>query len=368
MTRFRFVTLVILLAAAPLQGQTQPTTTVGGYGEFIFAKPSGGTASADVARVVVYLAHTFDERLAFRSELEVEHARLEAGGSAGEVAFEQAFLDYRLSDRFTLRSGLVLVPVGIINETHEPATFNGVVRPAADHDLIPATWREIGVGALGNFGGGWSWRAYLVNGLKAEGFSAAQGIREGRQEGQGASFAGVGVTGRLEWARPGLKLGLSGFHGGSADTNTAVGSGVFGAPVTILAADARWESGPWTARALLVNVAVPDAGKINAAFGGTVAERSRGGYVEGAFDLLHLLNPGSPSRLDLFTRIERVNTQATMPTGTAADRSLDRTIVTSGVTFRPLSTVAFKADYQLLRTDSGVGEGETFDLGLGFSF
>ncbi len=368
MPRLLSTLLLAFLIAAPLQGQTQSSTTVGGYGEIIFARPNGGTASADVARVVVYLAHTFDERLAFRSELEVEHARIEAGGSAGEVAFEQAYLDYRLSDRFTLRSGLVLVPVGIINETHEPPTFNGVGRPAADHDLIPATWREIGIGALGNFGGGWSWRAYVMNGLKAEGFSAAEGIRAGRQEGQEASFAGVGVTGRLEWARPGLKIGLSGFHGGSADTNSAVGTGAFGAPVTVLAADARWESGPWTARALLVNVAVPDAGKINAAFGGTVAERSRGGYVEGAYDLLHLLAPASTARLDAFTRVEKVNTQARMPTATAADESLDRTIVTSGLTFRPLSTVAFKADYQVLRTASGVGEGETFDLGIGFSF
>ncbi|MEP6744451.1 MAG: hypothetical protein ABJB33_03065, partial [Gemmatimonadota bacterium] len=294
--------------------------------------------------------------------------RIEAGGSEGEVALEQAFLDYRFSDRFTLRTGLVLIPVGIINETHEPPTFNGVARPAADHDLIPSTWRELGVGVLGRLGDGWSWRAFIVNGLKADRFSAAEGIRGGRQEGQKASFANYGLTARVEWARPGLKVGVSGFHGGSAGTDTLVGSGSFGAPVTVVAADARWESGPWSARALLVNVAVPDAERINSTYGSTVSTRSQGGYIEGAFDLLHLLAPGRPARLDAFTRFEKVNTQAQMPNGATADGSLDRTIVTSGLTFRPLSNVAFKADYQIVRTASGASEKEQFDLGLGFSF
>lgn len=368
MSRFIAPAVLLLAAAAPLAAQGRPATSLGGYGEFHFTDPSNATPTADIARVVLYLSHTFDERLTFRSELEVEHARIEAGGSEGEVALEQAFLDYRFSDRFTLRTGLVLIPVGIINEIHEPQTFNGVIRPVADRNLIPSTWREIGLGALGQLGGGWSYRAYIVNGLRAEGFSADAGIRGGRQEGQKASFANYAITGRLEWARPGLKVGLAGFHGGSAGVDTLVGEGSFGAPVTMVAADARWDSGPWSARALLVNVAVPEAEQINAAYGGGVATRSQGGYLEGAYDLLHLLAPGSSARLDLFSRFEKVNTQASMPSGTAADASLDRTFVTSGLTFRPVAEVAFKADYQIRRTGSGAGEGEQFSLGVGFGF
>src|SRR5207244_3749257 len=93
----------------------------------------------NLARFVVYLAHSFDERLAFRSELEVEDAKIEGGQAGGEVSLEQAYLDYRLGDWITLRTGLVLPPVGIINETHEPSTFNGVERPGFDHDVIPTT-------------------------------------------------------------------------------------------------------------------------------------------------------------------------------------------------------------------------------------
>jgi hypothetical protein len=110
---------------------------------------------------------------------------VEGGTAGGEVSLEQAYLDYRLGDRLTLRTGLVLVPVGIINETHEPPTFNGVDRPGFDNDVIPTTWREIGLGAVGPVpgggggGGGLAYRVYLVNGLLAQGFSAGEGLREG---------------------------------------------------------------------------------------------------------------------------------------------------------------------------------------------
>ena len=368
MLRSRSALFALLLAATPLAAQTQPTTTVGGYGEIHFTDPSGGPASADVSRIVLYLAHTFDDRLSFRSELEVEHARIEASGTEGEVAFEQAYLDYRFSERFTLRTGLVLIPVGMINETHEPPTFNGVERPTVDHDVIPTTWREIGVGALGRFGNGWSYRAYLVNGLRAEGFTADEGIRGGRQEGQKASFANYAVTGRLEWARPGLKVGVAGFFGGTADTNSAIAEGAFGAPIALIAVDARWESGPWSARALLANVSIARAEEINGVFGADVGSRIQGGYIEGAYDLLAALAPQAEARLDAFVRYERLNTQADVPTGVIADEANDRTIYSGGLTFRPVSTVAFKADYQLFRNAAQAGQGERFDLGIGFSF
>src|SRR5207249_2229419 len=143
-----------------------------------------------------------------------------------------------------------------INETHEPPTFNGVERPGFDHDVIPTTWREIGLGAVGTIpgGSGLAYRVYLVNGLRADGLSAAEGIREGRQEGRQASFANPSFTGRVEWGRPGVKIGGSFWYGGTADTNEAVGTGSFGAPVALLSADARYESGPLALRAVVANI------------------------------------------------------------------------------------------------------------------
>src|SRR5439155_20583851 len=136
-------------------------------------------------------------------------------------------------------------PIGIINEPPEPPTFNGVDRPAFDRDVIPTTWREIGVGVLGSVPAiaGLGYRLYLVNGLKAEGFSAEQGIREGRQEGKEASFSNPSLTGRLEWAQPGLQVGGSFWYGGTANQDSVLGHRTFAAPITLVSAAARHEVG-----------------------------------------------------------------------------------------------------------------------------
>ena len=185
--------VALLLAVPPLAAQEEESTTIGGYGEVHYTNATGPDTPGEVnvKRFVVFLAHSFNERVAFRSELEVEDTKVEGGEAGGEVALEQVYLDYRFSPAFTLRAGLVLPPIGIINETHEPPTFNGVERPLFDQDVIPTTWRDIGVGAVGTLSeaSGLSYRVYLLNGLRAEGFTADQGIRGGRQEGKEASFA-----------------------------------------------------------------------------------------------------------------------------------------------------------------------------------
>jgi hypothetical protein len=364
------VAAALACAASPLA--TQESTTLGGYGEIHYTNRAGPNTPADVnlRRFVIYLAHTFSDRLAFRSELEVEDAKVEGGSAGGEVALEQAFLDYRLSDRLTVRTGLVLPPVGIINETHEPPTFNGVERPAFDHDVIPTTWREIGVGILGTLpvAEGLSYRVYLVNGLRADGFSDAEGIREGRQEGREASFANPSLTGRLEWVRPGLRVGGSFWYGGTTAGDTLLGTGTFDAPITLLSADGRYEVGGLSLRGVVASIGVSDADTINALYGAAVGSRITGGYVEAAYDLLHFTNAGSSQRLNGFLRHERYDTQASVPAGTTRDRGFARRITTLGLAYKPMPNAVFKGDYTVLRTAAGTGEGETLRLGVGYQF
>jgi hypothetical protein len=284
------------------------------------------------------------------------------------VGIEQAYLDYRLKDWITLRTGLVLVPIGIINETHEPPTFNGVERPAFDHDVIPTTWREIGIGALGAIPGvaGLSYRLYLLNGLKAEGFSSGEGIREGRQEGQHASFANPSLTGRLEWARPGLKIGASFWYGGTANADSALGAGTFAAPMTLFSVDARYDMGGASFRAVVATIGV-DATAINARFSNDVGSRIAGGYVEAAYNILTPLAPHSSQQLNAFVRIERYDTQAAVPAG-VRDPFYARRVTTVGVSYKPTYNTVFKGDYQLLHNRGGAGEGEVLSLGVGYQF
>jgi len=350
----------------------QERTTVGGYGEIHYTNPTGPSSPAEVnlARFVIYLAHSFSDKLAFQSELEVEDAKIESGVAGGEVGVEQAYLDYHLADWLTLRTGLVLAPIGIINETHEPPTFNGVERPAFENDVIPTTWREIGVGAVGTIpgGAGLSYRVYLLNGLKAEGFSSDEGIREGRQEGQHASFANPSLTGRLEWARPGLKIGGSFWYGGTANADSALGTGSFAAPITLLSADARYEVAGASFRAVVATISVSDAAAINARFGADVGSRIAGGYVEAAYNVLTRLAPKSSQQLNAFVRLERYDTHAAVPAGTTKNLLFARRITTVGLSYKPTFNTVFKGDYQLLRNGSGAGEGEVLSLGVGYQF
>jgi len=181
--------LFVVMAPYPLRIlAAQERTTVGGYGEVHYSNPTGPKTPpvVNLARFVVYLAHSFDDRLAFRSELEVEDAKIEGGRRAGRSRSSRPTSITALRTGSPLRTGLVLPPVGIINETHEPPTFNGVDRPGFDHDVIPTTWREIGVGAVGTIAGGsgLAYRVYVVNGLRADGLSAGEG--SGRDARRGA--------------------------------------------------------------------------------------------------------------------------------------------------------------------------------------
>jgi hypothetical protein len=369
---------ILLLPAActllsiPLLAQDSETTSIGGYGEVHYTNATGPNTPGviNVRRFVVYLAHSFSEHLSVRSELELEDAKLEGGQAGGEVALEQLYLDYLLSPAFTLRAGLVLPPVGILNEVHEPPTFNGVERPSFDQAVLPTTWRELGIGAVGALPGasGLSYRLYLVNGLKAAGFDAVSGIRGGRQEGKEASFANPSLTGRLEWVRPGLRLGGSFWYGGSANQDPALGTGSFDNAVALISADARYDRGPLMFRGVLANISIADAEAINAAYGGQVGSRIAGGYVEAAYNVLSLLAPASAQRLNAFLRYEHFDTQAAVPAGVVKDESLARRITTMGLSYKPLYNVVFKGDYQLQRAKAGLGEGELLSLGVGYQF
>ena len=101
-----------------LYGKLNTGVTMGGYGEITYNQPEGLNGELDVQRLVLLFGYKFNDRTQFITEIEFEHVE--------EVFVEQAFLNYSLNDNINLRGGLMLVPMGIINEYHEPTTFNGV--------------------------------------------------------------------------------------------------------------------------------------------------------------------------------------------------------------------------------------------------
>lgn len=349
--------------------QTESKTTVGGYGELHYNEPDGSKrGTLDFHRFVIYLGHNFDEKLSFRSEIEIEHTKLEAGAaSGGKVAIEQAYLDYSLSRNFGLRAGILLAPVGLINLYHEPPTFHGVERPNVDRNIIPSTWRESGAGVYGNIRDDLKYQVYVTAGLKAEGFTESSGIRGGRQEAFESNPANPSLTGRVDYSPLlGLQLGASFFVGNASADEDSIGN----ASVAMWSADARYSIDQFQFKAVGVLATIGDADKINAQFGGKVADRVYGFYIEGAYNFLPLLCEDSEQELFAFLRYEKYNTQA-RTTGFAMLRQHNRNDVVLGLTYKPTYNTAFKSDYTFFNNELNSGSNRNtkqLNLGIGYFF
>ena len=343
-------------------------TAFGGYGELTLNAPgkyvldSPPEATIDLRRFVLFFGHNFSDRLRFYSELEVEHA-VSSAGDRGEAEVEQAYLDGLLSRRLSLRGGLMVVPVGIINVYHEPPTFNGVDRPAVDTYVIPTTWREPGIGIFGELREGVRYQLYLINGFNANGFTAESALREGHQEAQLAHAGDWGGVARLDFEpRLGTIFGGSAYYATSGNSLTSTVGKV---PVSLFEADARTRIGGFTARAEVAFLFIGDAAALNVALRDAtpagdpapdpVASQSRGGYVEAGYDLLRVLAPGSEQSVTLFGRFDYADTQASVPDGFTANHAFTRYTYTAGLVYRPIPEVAVKGDYR--RHEFGEGSG-----------
>lgn len=215
------VLLISLAFAVPARaqggGDAGVTGALSGYMDFHYNKTDGGDGRLDFHRFVLLVSHAFSPRLRFVGELELEHAFVEGLEDAGEIELEQAYVDFLLSRWINVRAGMVLMPVGIINERHEPPVFNGVERPFVDTVIVPTTWFEAGAGVHGVLGHGFRYRAYVAAPLDSLEFTAEDGIREGRQKGSDANVRNVAYTGRLEYLGVrGLTIGASAWTGRSS--------------------------------------------------------------------------------------------------------------------------------------------------------
>ena len=343
--------------------QEQEATTVGGYGELHYNEPDGtANGTLDFHRFVIYLGHSFSEKLSFKSETEIEHTKIE-GGQGGEVAIEQAYLDWHLSQVIGLKAGIILPPLGIMNQFHEPPAFHGVERPNFDRYIIPSTWREAGAGFYGTISEGLNYQLYIVAGLKASEFDGKKGIREGRQEALESETSNPSFTGRVGYAPMlGLKFGGSFFIGNTTEGNDALGAGT----LTLFSGDVQYEIDRLSLRGVGAFGSLTDADKINRAFAKNMGDQFTGFYVEGAYNIMPLLCDESEFSLSPFVRYEKYNTQAKV-TGFIADPEYNRTEVALGASFKPTFNTIFKMDYQFFN-NAAEKNTKQFDLGIGYNF
>jgi hypothetical protein len=341
-------------AASKVYGKSSGLS-IGGYGESIYqnfdATRENGTASGmtnewDYLRAVVYLGWKFDRTFVLNTEIEYEHASTEGGGA---VSVEFATLDAMLHQGLNLRAGLILVPVGLVNQMHEPTTYLGARRPDTERRILPATWGANGVGVFGE-AGPIAYKLYLTESLDATGYSAADGIRDGRQGGSEAKADNLAWTGRIDLISvPGLLAGTSFFTGESAK-DPGVDGQAFGARTTVWDVHADWHfRGLWL-RGVYGRVTVADAALLNGALGYTGSESigstQEGYYLTAGYEVLSRFAPGSSMALTPFVRYERTDTQKKVPAGFARDGANDRKAWTVGLDFKPIPQLALKVDWQ----------------------
>lgn len=387
--------LTLLLIITSISFTQEPTTNIGGYGELHLNIPEGSLKKeADFHRFIIYVGHNFNEKWSLMSELEIEHA-------GKEVELEQAYLEYRHSKELGFRAGVLLQPLGIINQYHEPPVFFGVERPNFEKSIIPTTWWENGIGVFGRITDEIDYTAQVTSGLRADGFSAKDGLRGGRQKAIESFSENPSFVGNINYTPlPELKIGGGFFVGNSVPANDKR-SGKIDANglVTLGVGHLQYKLNQFQFKAEYAFINLADADKINRAYptitektvnqkfvntsGDTIAiptilktstpkniaSMMNGFLLESAYNFFpHLVD--TQEELWAFVRLEKYNTQAKMPSGFVADERYNRTELTFGLSYKPVYNAVVKTDIQMFgnEKDGFNNNVKQFNFGIGYYF
>jgi len=366
-------------AASRVYQLTHPGVSIAGYGEVVYnnfstetdaGSPSGATDQIDYLRHIIYVGFRFNDWLLFNSEIEFEHGK--AGeGQPGAVSMEFGYVEAQLHSAVNLRAGMVLVPVGIVNELHEPPTFHGALRPQTERNIIPTTWRTNGFGLVGETQNGIGYKLYVIESLNAANFSSS-GIRGGRQNGAQAIAEDLAVSGRVTYTGvPGLEIGGSFFVGNTAQTLTDTTGSELDAGLSLFSVHAIFARHGLELRGLFAQSSLGDVEQLNGVLGfagaSSIGDEQRGYYVTVAYDVLPLLSPNTSHYLAPFVQYEELNTQASVPSGFSENPARDIRNVTLGITYKPHPNVAFKFDY-INRHNEADTAVDQFNLAVNYLF
>ncbi len=339
-------------------------TVLSGYGEAKYGiDTKRQSAEASLKRVVLFIGHKFNKNISFFSELEVENALITGSGSdeatngKGSVAMEQAFLKLNLNPSTYIVAGLFIPRVGYLNENHLPTTFNGVDRPYLEEQIIPSTWREIGIGLYGQVKDiqGLNYSVSLTNGLRSANFSSGGGIAGGRQLGAADQGLNLGLNAALLYYLKDFRIQVSGYMGGSTAEEKRVAdslqlnSGPFGNPVTLGEANVVYAKNGISIRAIGTIVNIKNAKDINRAYANNTPETMYGGYGELGYDLFYNRYHNEKA-LIVFGRYEYVNLNGSIPDNGISNPANDKKYLVAGLTYKPIRGVAIKGDYTRVMT------------------
>lgn len=352
---------------------------IGSYGEAHYNQGiENGTfqnGTADLHRIILFMGYRFNTKLQFFSEIEFEHVN--------ELSVEQAYMNYSFNSALNFKAGVILIPMGVVNEFHEPTLFNGVERPSVDKHVLPTTWREMGAGFHGIIKkANLKYQLYMVNGFKGYDGSAklsgSSGLRSGRQNATNTLFRTPSVVGKLTYyGINGLRIGISGYHGNSetsmyhgldradAAAIATADSTIVGISMASINANYAIKNVRITAVGVFTNISNTD--QYNGYTGANVGSQIMGYYGEFAYNI-GLKESLEYPRITPFVRYENYNTQHTVAEGITRNDAYQREILTSGIGFQPTQGTVFKADFQWLKNGANARPTNMLNLGFGYWF
>lgn len=341
--------------------------TFGGYAQLDYNEPEGSApGKLDVHRLVLLFGYKFSDKVSFLTEIELEHVK--------EIFVEQAFVNYNVNPSFNVRGGLMLVPMGIVNEFHEPPIFYGVERPNVDKYIVPTTWRELGIGVTGRFDNlSLGYQAYIFNGFasyidETGKIRGVDGLRKGRQKGAESVINSPNLSMKFNYYGVlGLKLGLAGYFGDTQTDDTSIEGSTVG--VSMIGFDARYKYNALELRGQYIFTSLSGTEAYNNLSGKDLGSQMNGLYGEVAYDFMPWISKNSTKNLVLFTRYETYDTHAKTDGDLEKNKAYDRSDITFGLDFKIAPGVALKTDYQWFNNaDSNTDVKKQFNAGIGIMF
>lgn len=353
--------------------------SIGGYGQIDYNQTINSTSinngNLDVHRLVLLFKYQFDSKTKLVTEIEYEHVK--------EVYVEQVYVNHKINSKLNLRGGLLLIPMGIINEYHEPPTFNGVERPNVDKYIVPTTWREIGIGINGRFNEqSLKYQLYLVNGFNGYNDGSAKlngenGLRGGRQKGAKSIINKPNFTGKIEYyGLKNLKVGFSGYFGKTQSSlyknidkseenlikeadSTVVG-------VSMLGVDIRYRFKGIQFKGQYNYSKIGNALEYNEFTGSDLGDQMFGYYTELAYNVFESTNISK--ELIGFVRYEHYDTHDKVNEQLTKNTNYNRKEIIAGLGYRLTNEVSIKSDIQFSKPKSIDNWNKTLNLGIGFEF
>ncbi|MCG8668351.1 MAG: porin [Pseudomonadales bacterium] len=358
-------------AGSKIYQASESSVTIGGYGEaFYLNSDDEDKDEADFLRNVLYFGYRFSDRILFNSEIEIEHA--------DEIYLEFAYLDFLFNEHFNVRAGMMLTPLGFVNEVHEPQFFFGNLRPPVETQIIPSTTRENGVGIYGRLGGQLDYRLYVQNSFNGDGISSGN-LRGVRQKGSNSKANDLALTGRLDWnPAAGVTLGGSFWTGNMGHEDDFAGEEI-DMRMNLFDLRAQYRYGGLQLRALYTHVDIDDTLPVSQDKGEAIGEEMEGWYVEAGYDIFTLMD-SSPDRQSLYPwiRYSEIDTQASIDqdvvdAGFEKDGKNDRSVLEVGLHYMPHPNVVIKGELRDWDSDAetdgdGTNNQRELVLGIGYNF